>query len=64
MKFLEITVRILEVTKDHPESEWEDVKSDYEDFEEFAKCEIEEMDLRNSAELIFKEFSCTKIELY
>jgi len=65
MKFLETTVRILEVTKDHPDSEWEDLKSDYDnDFEQFAKSEIEEMDLPNSAELIFKKYSCTKIEPY
>ena len=65
MRFLEIKVRILEVTKDHPDSEWENLKSDYDnDFEQFAKSEIEEMDLPNSAELIFQEFSCTKIEHY
>ena len=65
MKFLETTVRIIEVTKDHPDSEWENLKSDYDnDFEEFAKSEIEEMDLPNSAELIFQKYSCTKIELY
>ena len=68
MKFLETTTRIIEVKKSHPNSEWEDVKSYYEDFEEFAKVEVEEMDSgifpANSAELIFQKYSCTKIELY
>ena len=67
MRFLEIRARIIEVTKDNPKSDWESLKSDYDDdFEQFAKIEIEEMNYAavTAAELIFEEVSCTKIEPY